>query len=381
MNAIIHFCEGELALRNFIFPICKSSASPSIIFVSRITPNISTPARVFVLPTYVRLGLKQPSDYAYLLPTLIFLALVLIRLRPCAVVSHMSLSSPIVLFAAFISRIERRIYFNHGFSFLGYHGVIRYLLLTIEYLNFLLATKVISVSPSQRELAISIKYLPRRNVTSTNPGSCAGLPLSSFISDITLAAKVTRVQDKTIPISVAYIGRPVKRKGFPLILEIIQSIDSLYDARSGCNNPVFNFFLIGVSLKDALKYLSAEQLNSIKRSNVQFIEHTNVVQSYLFRSSIMLLPSLHEGFGYAFLEAAAQGNCLMGYDIPGPDSLLCNMVNSYTFPLSADSLEFASSLLYLNRKRDVLASLMRQAREVSFRFEQSIVLNSVHRAL
>lgn len=379
MSKTIHFCEGNLALHNFILPICRSKNTLPIIFAGNINHIATVPAGVFTLPPYVRLGLKRPCDLMYILPTIVFLMFVFIRFQPQLVVSHMSLNSPIVLFTAFIFRIKNRVYFNHGFSYLGCVKLNKFLLFVIEYINFTFATRIITVSPSQRDLVMNNCCLPRKEVVSTYPGSCAGLSVDSFISYYAFEAKLHKILVDSTPLSITYIGRPFKRKGFPLILEIIKSIDSILE-QCRFKNVLFEFNLIGVTEQDANK-LSALRLNTLKRAVINFVGYTNDVSLYLSKSSIMLLPSFHEGFGYAYLEAAAQGNCLIGFEIPGPDSLLINMKNSYTFPINADAHSFANSIIYLHNNRVRLASLMKNAYQSSFQFERSAVLNSISHAI
>ena len=379
MTKVIHFCEGDLALQNFVIPICKQCNSHAIIYASKIKRSSLYSARVHILPSYVRLGIKKAGDLLYVLPTFVFLLLILTKLRPFQVVSHMTLNSPLVLLASFLSKVEKRVYFNHGFSFLGYKkGLVRFYLLFFEYINFMLASCVITVSPTQCKAVKSIIFPKLNKLNSTYPGSCAGLPLSFYLSEKSLDAKLRRLADPAIPISITYIGRPVKRKGFPFVLHIIKAIDQLCQEQYSFDAKIiFNLTLIGINKENAVANLGSEWINSIERTCIEFVEFTNDVSHFLSQSAIMILPSLHEGFGYAYLEAAANGNCLIGYDIPGPDSLLFANINSRVFPLGTDCKVFGETLLNLYANRQELLLMMKNSHKISFQFEQSLVLGSL----
>ena len=91
----------------------------------------------------------------------------------------------------------------------------------------------------------------------------------------------------------------------------------------------------------------------------------------------MILPSYHEGFGYAYLEAAAQGNALLGFEIVGPDVLLSDNVTGFAYQwirplLAAQHI----SLLYSDRR--LLAKFMRNAWRRSLDFDRESVIRSIH---
>ena len=92
--------------------------------------------------------------------------------------------------------------------------------------------------------------------------------------------------------------------------------------------------LIGISHSDCSSHISWQEISPY----THVVPYTEDVKSYLDLSYILLLPSMHEGFGYAYLEAASRGNLLVGYDIPGPDSILVDNQTGRSLPLDSLAL-------------------------------------------
>lgn len=375
MKLILHFCFGDLALERFVSPICSIHNSGFLIYAQNISISSSPSPHIRKLPDFVKLKLSRLADLPFLLPTIIYIFWLLIILRPNVVISHMTLNSPIVLLCSCIVRIPKRIYFNHGFSFLGYKSIIRVFLLMQEFLNFAFSTQVICVSPSQAKIVSQLKLLPKVNILPTIPGSCAGLSSNLYISLVRLQEKQDYVLKYNNPLNVVYIGRPVKRKGFSVVLETIKIIEMIY---STClsHNILFDFTLIGIS-EDDFMHSSSKCLLNLLSSSIRCISYTDNIFDYLEHSSVMFLPSFHEGFGYAYLEAASQGNCLVGFDIPGPDSILFNSINGYALPLASSPSDFANALIKLNCNRHILSLFMQNSYLKSLQFERSLVLSSI----
>lgn len=375
MTKVIHFCEGELALNNFILPICKKHKAGYLIFAQNISSFINYDAYTVKLPKYVRLKPKNLLDFLCLLPSIIYVLFLLNLHQPKCIVAHMTLNSPIVLFCAFLLRIPNRIYFNHGFSFIGYSSSVRIFLLISEYLNFAFSTQVVCVSPTQLNIVRRLGFMPKTPMHSTMPGSCAGLDSTLCISLDLLEQKQFKILEGNAPINVVYLGRPVKRKGIYMVIETIKFIEEMCDFANNPKMPLFCFTLIGISKEDLIRFSFSS--TSLTVSSVTCVPHADNVFDSLSSSHIMFLPSYHEGFGYAYLEAASQANSLIGFDIPGPDSILLDSHNGYALPTSSSAEDFARALLFLYYNRSILSTHMKNSREISFSFNRETVLSSI----
>lgn len=377
MRQTIHFCVGKIALDNFILPIVESGQiSPATIFVSGNISLAAYPSFVKKLPCLVHLKYTSYISILLFIPSVFYLLFLILKYRASTVFAHMTLSSPVVLLAAFLARTPNRIYFNHGFSFLGYNGISKSLLLAFEYLNMYLSTRIICVSPTQLSLLKQQIILPPRPITSTLPGSCAGLHRDYFLPSAEAISKCNSVFSVHQPLDVVYVGRPACRKGFPFILDIIIETQKALKTK-GFTTRCLNFHLIGVNLFDLSDPDRYSSLLDSSLCKTTFHGTIFNVKDYLYQSSIFILPSIHEGFGYAYLEACSQANCIMGFDIPGPDSLLINNYNSFNLSPASPASSFARLLLELFVDRSKLSTMMMNSWHHSLNFERSIILQSI----
>jgi glycosyltransferase involved in cell wall biosynthesis len=209
-----------------------------------------------------------------------------------------------------------------------------------------------------------------RKIQSTYPGSCCGIDISRIISEDLLNKKIKSLYKNDL-IYLSYIGRPYSRKGFPYILNLFEKILEI--------NPERKIILQIIGIK---KKLILEKIkNEATLSSIYIIEYTNQVDYYLRKSCFLILPSLREGFGYAFLEGASAGNALASFDITGPDSLLKSNFNALIVKKES-SIDFFANYISntLNNPRK-LSALMKNARKSSFSFDKRTVLNSLRKIL
>ena len=113
-----------------------------------------------------------------LLPLSFIKTLLLIRnIKPIYIVSHNVRSSLLPLIAGKLYGETKLIYFNHGVSYLGYEGPVRYLLLIIEYINCSLANHIITVSKHAKHELLKLTNTP---ISLISNGSACGIDLKLF---------------------------------------------------------------------------------------------------------------------------------------------------------------------------------------------------------
>ena len=99
------------------------------------------------------------------------------------------------------------------------------------------------------------------------------------------------------------------------------------------------------------------------------------------KSSITILPSIREGFGYALLEGAASGNALLTFNMIGPDSLVKNNYNGILIPYGEKPKAYATEICNLIVNPEKLKRLMQNARKSAKNFDKNIILESLRRIL
>jgi glycosyltransferase involved in cell wall biosynthesis len=222
--------------------------------------------------------------------------------KPNVIFCHNTTSSTVPLFCLKILKCKKIIYFNHGVPYLGYNGILRVLLYSIEYLNIILSDITITVSKSMKKKLDLIKP----NTYLIHNGSACGLDLNKK----TIQAKVNKKKE----IVVSYIGRLKNRKGIKVLKQILEFFDT---------NQYVKFIFCGFTNEEF------EKVTKRKYKNLQCLGFIDSVDKVLENSHIFILPSLHEGLSYSILEAMLHKNLILANNIPGINDLIINSYNGF----------------------------------------------------
>jgi glycosyltransferase involved in cell wall biosynthesis len=235
------------------------------------------------------------------------------RESPDILITHNSKSSPLVLFCAWCARIPVRIYFNHGVPYIGYSGLLKFCLLILEKINLRLSTKVLTVSNDMIDLLRQLNETKSINIV--HNGSASGIDLSLFSSErnsqSTFRHENNIAEDDFLAV---FIGRPVKRKGFDLVLKLWAQ----YFSDAKCK-----LVLCGPTELNVINNLG------FLPNNVIPLGFTDQVLNILAQSDILILPSSHEGLSYAILESMASECLVVSSHIPGIANLIINKFNGF----------------------------------------------------
>jgi glycosyltransferase involved in cell wall biosynthesis len=248
------------------------------------------------------------------LPLALFRICMLIRSRrPDILISHNTKSSSLPLLAAWLMRVKVRLYFNHGVPYVGYTGMLRWLLRTFESINSALATDVLTVSPSMIRLLRNVREGIHPAIILN--GSACGLDTDVYNRERYLGSEWRRQQQiGEGDIVAVFVGRPEKRKGFERALRVWS--DHLTD-------PKYKLLLCGATPSDVLKFLPEVP------GNVLCLGFVGNIPEILANADVLIMPSLHEGLSYAVLEAMSCGCIVLANDIEGMDSLISDGENGY----------------------------------------------------
>lgn len=368
----IHFVYGGIAANNHILEISKSCESKSIIFYQMSNDNdIIKNKHVKALPCWFNIKISTKLNIFILIRSIVYLSKLIKRYKNYKLIAHMTTYSFFPLLISLLFNVKERIYFNHGFAHIGSKGFTKSILFLIEFLNCLISTKTVTVSPSHLAYIKNGLISKVGNIKSTYPGSCYGISLSRLISLDNLSKKSISINSKENTIYLSYIGRPYVRKGFPFILKTFELIKKREPSRK------IRLQVIGIKKNEIIKELN-------DKSNFYFIdiiENTNNVFQYLRKSVITILPSLREGFGYALLEGAASGNALVTFNMIGPDSLVKNNYNGILIPYGSEPNVYATAICNLIANPEKLIKLMKNSRESAKNFDKRIILKSLRKIL
>ncbi len=368
----VHFVFGNLGTKRFIIPIAESFKGNFEIYCQlSCRDKTFNYKNVYFFPKWFNVKISLSSSFWLYIPSCVYLYLFFRRNRNINLVAHMTTYAIFPLLVAFFAGIKNRTYFNHGFANIDAPFQSKYVLMILEYINTLLSTKTITVSPSHRDKINSSLLGKIKPIYTTYPGSCCGIEVSRIININKLNEKIKNLYNQNYTIYLSYVGRPFNRKGFPFILNIFENILKLNSDKN------IKLQLIGISKNSVVEKVKNKDIIKF----IEIIEFTDDIDFYLKKSCFLILPSLREGFGYAFLEGAASGNALVSYEIIGPDSLIENSVNGITFNKSDSPYKFAEVITSIINKPNYLAKLMVNARSKALLFDRKVVLKSLRKIL
>ena len=208
--------------------------------------------------------------------------------------------------AAWAARVPHRFYTLHGLRLETATGAGRRLLFAAEWLACRLAHRVISVSESLRERAVTLGVVAGEKTVLVAEGSAKGIDMAPFRASPKKAITVRRLREQLgIALGhevVGFVGRITRDKG---IAELIDAFDILRRKR-----PRLKLLLVG----------EYERPREIPRRTRQAVKDDPAViragfvedpVPYYELMDVVVLPSYREGFPTAALEAAAAGKPLV----------------------------------------------------------------------
>lgn len=218
------------------------------------------------------------------------------------VVGHTPKGALLAMIASFIMRVNKRVYFRHGLVYETSVGLKRKLLITLDRLSALCATKVVCVSPSVLSRSLEDKLNCSSKQLVLGKGTCTGIDTSfKFNPENLEALKLSNLRDELkIPKShrvYGYCGRLVKDKG---LIELVNAFVKLNKLHSDTC-----LLLVGMY----------EERDALPNDIVEVIEgHPNIIVTGFVNSDIeyyyglmdvYVLPSYREGFPTSILEASS----------------------------------------------------------------------------
>jgi N,N'-diacetylbacillosaminyl-diphospho-undecaprenol alpha-1,3-N-acetylgalactosaminyltransferase len=285
---------------------------------------------------------------------------------PLIIHTHQSRSSLIPLLAAYLENVPLRIYHNHGLPYLGYKGIMRWLLRSLETVNMKLATQVLLVSHSNLEFAREDGLINDSQGKVIGSGSICGIDLKQYdiqkfdsATQIVVREKLKIEQHSFV---LGYVGRPYKRKGFNRLLTAWQE--------SKLGEQGNTLLMAGCSDSDITSAVGAVP-------GTRGLGHVDDMLGFYAACDAVILPSEHEGFPYGMLEAAAAGKALIGTDIPGIRCAIKHNQTGLLVPIE-DPNALKEAIIKIALNPDLRIELGKKARErVEAEFDREIVLDGL----
>lgn len=255
------------------------------------------------------------------------------------------------LVAAKICGVKHRIYNVNGLRFETTTGNFRRLLITMEKIACVCATKVIPQSNGVAEV-VRKERITKKPLKVLHNGSGNGVDINRFNPDI-VREDAVRIRGDWKGVDFVFVGRLVGDKG---VNELIEAFDRLSKEHDD-----IRLHLVG-GREEKLDPIKDTTSDIIIR-NQRIFEHgkQSDVRPFLAASDVFVLPSYREGFPNVVLEAAAMGLPCIVSDVNGATDAIQNDINGLIIPKrDTSALYKAMKSLYLNKtKRENMAAVAR----------------------
>jgi glycosyltransferase involved in cell wall biosynthesis len=235
------------------------------------------------------------------------------RIRPTIVHAHTPKAGLLGMLAAAAARVPVRIFEIHGLTYMTASGLRRHLLQWATNIACRVSHRVLCVSCSIRDLAISTGLCPDWKITVPARGSVNGIDAAGVFNPARHALDSSHRVHARYGISgesvvMGFVGRLVRDKG---LVELSAAWTSLRD-----EFPRLDLLLVG----DAEPHdpLPPNVLAQLRRDpRVHWTGWVDDLPELYGAMNLLVLPSYREGFPVVALEAAAMGLPIVATRVPG----------------------------------------------------------------
>lgn len=268
--------------------------------------------------------------------------LALLRVRPTIVSAGTPKAAFVVLLAAALSGVKRRVYFVRGLRLETASGVIRRLMRTAERLTAWMATDVVCVSASLRDQMMAERLVPPSKALVLGRGSSRGVDVSRFSKHHADGARSAVRSSLGIPLDafvVGFVGRVVPDKG---VAELVDAWRAFRDAYA----HTAYLLLVG----DVDKEGGGVELGQWLRddSTIRCVGRVHDPVPYYACMDVLVHPSHREGFPNVLLEAAAMELPVVTTDATGCRDAVVANVTGLVVPVSNSGALADAMLRYAN---------------------------------
>ena len=286
------------------------------------------------------------------------------RERPHIVHSNTPKASLLSMVAAWAARVPHRIYLVTGLRFETTHGILRFILKTMERITCLCATKVIPEGDGVKD-TLRRENITRKPLQKIHHGNINGIDLEHYARTPEVVQRATEIRDGSEDFTFIFIGRMVRDKG---INELVAAFDRL-----NREIPATKLLLVG-KFEDELDPVLPETKQMIENnSKIEFAGYQNDVRPFLLASDVAVLPSYREGFPNVVIQAGAMGLAQIVTDINGCNEVVVDGRNGLIVPKQNEEALY-EAMRRLATDRELTARMAASAREmVATRFRQQDV--------
>lgn len=217
------------------------------------------------------------------------------------IVGHTPKGGFLAMISGWLMGVPQRIYFRHGLVYETSRGLRRFILMTVDRVTSLCATKIVCVSPSVLKRSIEDHLAPAKKQLILGHGTCNGIDTINHFNPARIdgdkVAELRRVYGiEREDFVIGYTGRLVRDKG---IIELVRAFDKLQDAKN-CKLLLVGMFEERDALPDDIRQRIKDDQRIIYTGFIN-----GGMEYYYSLMDVYVLASYREGFPTGVLEAQA----------------------------------------------------------------------------
>lgn len=273
---------------------------------------------------------------------------------------------------AWLAKIPIRLYCQWGIRYVGYTGIMRYILRALEKITCTLSTHICAASQKNLDYSVKQRLYKVNKAEIIGDGGTIGVDMAKFnISMKKLYRDDIRSKYPNMGENIVFcsVGRMSRDKGS---VETLAAFNMLLRDRD-------DVILLMIGESENIQFENL--INRYKSDRVIFTGHTDEVYKYMAASDVMLHPSYREGFSMVIQEAMAMGLPVITTNIPGPSEVIENNVTGILVePRDIMSLYDAMKRFVIDREMAVnMGNAGRKRCERLFNRERMLRLTFEHR--
>ena len=282
--------------------------------------------------------------------------------KPYIVHANTPKGSLLAMMAAWMTCVPHRIYTVTGLRFETTTGWFRWLLITMERITCLCATKVIPEGEGVKNALIrnGVTKKPLKVVLN---GNINGVDIEHYSRSVKILEEVKSIREEKDTFNFIFVGRLVKDKGInELVKAFLKLLSDYSDIR---------LYLVG-DLENELDPLDKDVKSKIQKEKAIVAWGFQLdVRPFFAASDVLVFPSYREGFPNVVLQAGAMELPSIVTDINGCNEIIQDGINGKIIPpRNEDALYNAMKWFYEHRNDEVKEMAKRARPMIVERYEQ-----------
>lgn len=280
--------------------------------------------------------------------------------RPYIVHANTPKASLLSMIAAWITRVPHRIYTVTGLRFETTSGNFRRLLIAMERLTCLFATKVIPEGEGVKKTLLKFN-ITRKPLKVILNGNINGVDMDYYSRYLEIEEKAHRIKNKDF--TFIFVGRLVRDKG---VNELVRAFVRLLQEK-----PDIHLLLVG-NFESELDPLEENTRNLINQYTQIIAAGFQLdVRPFFAASDVLVFPSYREGFPNVVLQAGAMELPSIVTDINGCNEIIQDGINGKIIPPRDENALYEAMKWFYEHREDEVKRMAGNARPmIAERYEQ-----------